>query len=277
MNISKALNTPFWDDYGTRYRLIQDNPEKYNWLFIPGGPGADSIYLLTLIKLLDLPGHVWLVDFPGNGGNKAPNGYDYREWFDLFVPMVKNFEHPIIVGHSFGAIIPQMCPELEGLLDGFIAINSTPSLWFTQAAQARQKFNIPDIPERTQFLENPGQETLDRFMTAQLPYFFKPDTLERGRAMFTDFTYSYQVALDVIAILQDMPYQASWTPQQVKTLIIGGELDAIHPHSLFTQDINTNRPNIKKVEIQGAGHWSWIDKPDTVKELFNQFITELPE
>lgn len=265
-----------WDDYGTRYRLIQENPGDYNWLFIPGGPGADASYLLTLTKLLKLPGSVWLIDFPGNGDNKYPQGYDFQEWFDLFVPMVKNFEDPIVVGHSFGGMIPLMCPDLEDILEGFIIINSTPSLWQTESALMRQKLNIPDLPEKKHFLENPNQETLNKLMTAQLPYFFKPETLERGRAMFANFTYPYHVILELMAILQSMPYQATWVPQQVKTLIIGGELDYINPYNIFAQDAKTNRPNIKKVEIKDAGHWAWIDQPDAVKRLFEDFCRELP-
>jgi hypothetical protein len=53
-----------------RYELYQTNAGKnYNWLFFPGGPGADSIYLRSLVNELRLPGNVWLIDLPGNGSN----------------------------------------------------------------------------------------------------------------------------------------------------------------------------------------------------------------
>lgn len=266
--------TPLWDDYGTRYRLIQDNPGIYTWIFIPGGPGADSIYLTSLIKILTLPGQVWIIDLPGNGSNTTHPNYDYQEWFDLIIPTIQHFDNPIIVGHSFGGILAQMNPGLESLLEGIVLLNSTPTLWFDAAAKAKQQQAIPEPVERNDFIANPNQTTFDRLTAASLSYHFRPHALERGKAMFSDLPYIYPVARDTIAYLQQLPYQALWIPQQVKTLIIGGSLDAIHPPSLFEKP-EYNRPNITKTTISEAGHWAWIDQPTKVKELFDQFCNNL--
>ncbi len=232
--------------------------------------------MLTLVKILNLPGSVWLVDLPGNGDNEVVQPYDYNEWFKIFVPMVKKFEHPIVVGHSFGAMMPLMLPELEDLLDGFVIMHSSPALWFTQSAKARQKFNIPDCPERQVFLNSPSQMTFQALMSAQVPTFFTPEAFEKGRAMFNAFPYPYHVAQTLLTILKNLPYEAKWIPQKVRTLIIGGERDYIHPHCLFSEDARLDRPNIKKIEIKGAGHWSWIEQPDVVKSLFEEFCKDLP-
>lgn len=39
-------DTYLYDDDAIRYKLVQTNPNtiNYNWLFVPGGPGADSSY-----------------------------------------------------------------------------------------------------------------------------------------------------------------------------------------------------------------------------------------
>lgn len=55
-----------------------------NWLFIPGGPGADSTYLAELVSLIDLPGNAYLLDMPGNGEYMVETD-SYDEWFNIFL------------------------------------------------------------------------------------------------------------------------------------------------------------------------------------------------
>ena len=61
------MKNPLYDSHRVRYNLYQTNRgTPYNWLFFPGGPGADSSYLRSLVDELELPGNVWLIDLPGN-------------------------------------------------------------------------------------------------------------------------------------------------------------------------------------------------------------------
>jgi hypothetical protein len=54
----------FYDKNQVRFNLISTRgKESVNWLFFPGGPGADSSYLLDLVNILNLPGNVWLYEF----------------------------------------------------------------------------------------------------------------------------------------------------------------------------------------------------------------------
>ena len=48
-----------YDLNSVRYALVKSTPGKilFNWLFVPGGPGADSVYFLDLIRKLHLPGN----------------------------------------------------------------------------------------------------------------------------------------------------------------------------------------------------------------------------
>lgn len=64
-------NNYLFDDNLTRNQLVKSTPGKsvYNWLFLPGGPGIDSNYLLHLINELDIEGNCWLIDFLFNGDN----------------------------------------------------------------------------------------------------------------------------------------------------------------------------------------------------------------
>ncbi len=57
------------DSNRVRYELYQTNEGKpYNWLFFPGGPGADSSYLRSLVDELKLPGIAEFIGFIGLNG-----------------------------------------------------------------------------------------------------------------------------------------------------------------------------------------------------------------
>ena len=80
------MNTCFWDEHSIRYQLIQSigsGGRFYNWLFFPGGPGADSSYLFDLVKELRLPGNTWLIDLPNNGSNIISDDYNFDQWLGL--------------------------------------------------------------------------------------------------------------------------------------------------------------------------------------------------
>lgn len=63
-----------WTKLKARLLFISaNNKASYNWIFVPGGPGLGSEYLLNLIELLHLPGIVWQFDFPGDGSNITTN------------------------------------------------------------------------------------------------------------------------------------------------------------------------------------------------------------
>lgn len=101
-----------WDENGIRYELIESREGTFNWLFFPGGPGADSRYFLPLVKVLELPGKTWFIDLPGNGSN-LQNISSFDVWFDLIPTIVKKFDNPVYVGHSFGGMLALLYPEFE--------------------------------------------------------------------------------------------------------------------------------------------------------------------
>jgi len=104
--ISTLHDNITWDARGTRYTLAQDHEGAYNWLFIPGGPGADASYFLPFIQQLHLPGKTWLIDFPGNGDNtKDQAATSFDDWSDCLLEVVQKFKNPICVGHSFGGML----------------------------------------------------------------------------------------------------------------------------------------------------------------------------
>lgn len=270
-----TMNQSF-NHQGVRYTLVEDNNNSnINWVFMPGGPGADSRYLRSLIDVLDLPGKAWLIDLPGNGDNPAPASYDFHQWLKLMPEVASQFDNCIIVGHSLGGMLPLLTPDLESKLTGLVIINSSPSLWTDESAKLFKKNKIPQLPEREAFFKNKTQENYNQLLKAYIPYYFNKDAADKGYKLFQDLPFPIDTMLTVFGIMQEIKYDAKWIPQQVPTLIIGGDQDYINPYSLYEKDRRFDRKNIRKVLIKGCGHWCWIEKPVDVHNAFSMFMNDL--
>jgi len=267
----------FYNENGVRFNKVQASsaPTALNWLFIPGGPGADSSYLNSLVEILSLPGNIILVDLPGNGSNKVDENYNSKEWLSIFIPMVASFKNVILVAHSFGAVLPLLFLELEKLVKGFIILNSYPSLDIEEIYQVSKDSALLQLPEKDIYLNNPNQYSFDQLIQAALPYYFTHEKLEKGKELFKNLDFPYKVSLEWKKFLQEINFNAKWVPQNVKTFLIGGENDIINPFSIFLKDQRFERDNIRKFLIKDAGHWCWIDKPEEVKKIFEEFISDI--
>lgn len=269
----------FFDENRVRYDLAASHPgHNYNWLFFPGGPGADSRYFYSLIELLQLPGNVWLVDMPANGDNTQdlPENYNFNWWLDNFVSIVLKFPNPVVVGHSFGAMMPLLNPILEKHLKGFVVLNSAPNLWLEEAVTYARQFKLPDLTDAMQqFTVNPSQDTFNVALDACLPYYFPAHSLAKGRTLLEKVPFNYKAAVWGQIAMHSMNYSAKWVPEKVPTLIVSGTYDCIVPYKLFQQDKRFHRPNIKMHNVQDGGHLGWIESPEEIQTVFKQFCNDL--
>lgn len=269
-----------YDSNGVRYQLYQTNAgEPYNWLFFPGGPGGDSSYLHSLVDELELPGNVWLIDLPGNGSNvQAAYSDDFDPWIDIFPGIIKQFDNPVLVGHSFGGMFPLLFPELENYLKGLVILNSAPSLWMEEAVAYSKQFDLPDLSKEMQaFTLNPNQETFNVALDACMPYYFSKESLERGRSLLSQVPFSYKPAVWWQRKAIELNFSAKWIPQKVPTLIVGSKYDCMCPFSLFERDKRFQRPNVELLFIEDAGHAIWLDNPGALQQAFKRICSRLIE
>lgn len=275
------MSNYFWDENHVRYQLAESNDgTAYNWLFLPGGPGADSGYFKSLLKELRLPGNSWLIDLPANGSNAISGqldyDYDFDRWLEIFPSVVSRFPKAIYVGHSFGGMLPLLFPQLENMLTGFVILNSAPSLWLEEAAHLALQKGLPILLEPVnEFAKNPNPATFERALMACMPYYFPPKTLAQGQAMLEGLPLNYRATVWWLNKVMTMNFNAEWVPDKVPTLIIGATEDCICPASLFEKDTRFNRNNILSKKIVDAGHMPWVEKPEEVKEAFLELINQL--
>lgn len=267
-----------YDENHVRYTLVNTgiripSATPYNWLFIPGGPGCDSSYLLDLINILEIPGNVWLIDLPGNGTNTVEDNYNFDKWSDIFLGAISRFENPILVGHSFGGMFPVLFPKLEEILKGLIILNSAPSSPREESVKCAKAHNLPDLTKvMNEFYNNPTQKTFNLALDVCAPYYFSADFLEKGKKSLEKLDMRFRPSLWWSKKMEN--YTAAWVPQKVPTLIVGGDCDYITPFSVYKQDPRFKRNNIVLKEIKQSGHFSWVDQPQALKNIWADFIKQ---
>lgn len=265
-----------YDEYNIRYQLY-NRPSGFqksgiNWLFLPGGPGADSRYMRGLAEGLDIPGNIWLIDLPGNGDHSADNNYHFDVWFKIFPKIVSRFENTIIVGHSFGGMFPLLFPELEGVLKGLVCIGSTPTLWLEGAVNYAKQFQLPDLSkEMAEFTSSPNNDTFRKALDACMPYYFPFFSIEKGRAALANVPFNYEPAVWWQRKAHEINFSAKWIPQNTPMMIINGYFDCICPYTMFQNDKRFQRDNIEMHLLKECGHMPWIEKPEKMNDLFKAF------
>ena len=272
-----STNYLFTDDH-TRLQLIKScgGSTIFNWLFLPGGPGCDSNYLLPLVNQLELPGNSWLVDLPNNGSNLLTDhqaNFQFDTWRESLITLIKNFPTPILVGHSFGGIFPLLLPELEEWLHGLVILNGAPCDWQAEVGKLINEHGLPStLEEAVAFQTQPSDETLKQLVLASSPYSFHPDWLQEGKLILEKMTLNYHATLWWLSMNAQKTFAAQWVPQKIPTLLLGGSHDFTVPCSLFEQDKRFHRDNIHLVRIENAGHCPWLEKREEVHTAFQAFL-----
>lgn len=265
-----------FDDNRTRLTLVKANPGKqYNWLFLAGGPGADSEYFRELVQILNLPGSVWLVDLPENGGNKLGEQYneryDFAVWEHALKHVLKSFDHVILVGHSFSGIYPLLFPEIEDDLAGLVILCSASRPWIENALKMAKERNLPSFQkELDEFLSNKAPETFSRMRRIFVHYYFTQETLQQGTEIVFRGAFNFHAMNWWLAKAPSIDFDEILIPN-IPTLIIGGSEDCAVPFKGYLTDTRFQKSNILIKEIEGGSHFPWLEKPDDVKHLFGQF------
>ncbi len=104
-----------WTASQARFQLVHASERRnFNWLFLPGGPGLGSESLFPLLNILELPGNMWRLDFPGDGSNTTSNNKkSFSKWHQALNEATRALSNVILVAHSKGGMFALASPELE--------------------------------------------------------------------------------------------------------------------------------------------------------------------
>lgn len=257
----------FITDSGYRFTFVQetDHDDNHpNWVFLPGGPGLGSEYYMDLIKLLDLPGKIWRLDFPGDGSNIDLPTVDYNRWASDFIPAIAHLKRVVLVTHSFSGMFTLSIPRLEDCLDGYILMDTAPDReWLSNHAHF-------DEAEKA-YKQNPNDDTFRALVIARWNEFMNESSKDKAIALLSSLPI-HRKAYEWARAVFHPHYEAKWVPQHIPTLILSGEDDKLTPLKYFADKPSFHRPNITLTEISGASHFPWVEKPQAVKKIYDDYV-----
>jgi len=266
-----------WTTLRARLHLVHSAPGKYHWLFLPGGPGLGSESLNGLADILQLPGTVWHVDFPGDGSNTTPNDAEYfSRWSEALVEVASALENVIVVAHSSGGMFSLATPALEDILTGLVLMDSAPDASWQQFFGRYVKEHPLAEAEKLQALydADPSNETLKKLTIACAPYFSTKKSAQAIILLLESLPFNYKTHLWAAENF-DQTYKAKWVPRAMPALIFAGDQDPITPLTLFLASPDFQRENILIRKIDNASHFPWVDNPAQVKQVFREYCERL--
>lgn len=269
---------PLWTKSKSRLQLVCSSPgANFNWLFLAGGPGLGSESLDPLINLLRLPGSVWKLDLPGDGSNVTDDdAYYFSNWSAALCEAVSALSNVILVAHSTGGMYALATPELKHILTGLVLMDSAPDASWQQFFM-KTVTNHP-IPEANTlhkvYAENPDNEILKQITLLSTPYCFTKAGLDKDLSFIESLPYNFKTC-NWSAEHFDQIYKAKWIPDNLPVLIFSGEEDCITPISLFIESPDFQRPDIAIRIISQAGHFPWIENPEGVINVFEEYCEQL--
>lgn len=255
-----------------RLRKVAGGNGRWNWLFVPGGPGLGSESVAELARVAGVPGAVWLVDLPGDGSNRntaAVPANAYERWPDVLAEAAEGLESVIMVGHSTGGMFILSVPELEHRLAGLVLVSSAPHAGWRPAFAAWVRAHpLPGVGEAAdRYARVPADETLRALTLAAAPWSFTAAGLPLGRVLLEGLPVCHEAVAWADAHF-DGVYRARWKPRTVPALIISGAEDHIIDQRLWQEDAGFRRSHIVRRTIQSAGHFPWVENPDAVRSAF---------
>lgn len=232
-----------------------------NWIFLPGGPGLGSEYLMPLISILKLPGHFWLLDLPGDGSNTTSNNKkSFSHWEKALIEAVDLLENVVLVGHSTGGMFALAAKGLKSRLKGLVLMNSAPDCSWQKDLQVLPK------------LKKANNNYLKKMTLEGAPHMFATSKgLKEGKQLLEKLPYNYET-FHWSEKNFDRNFRAKWFPDKIPCLILAGDKDIVTPISCFSDKKKWHRKNILMKEIKNAGHFPWMDNPKDVASVFNTYF-----
>lgn len=261
--------------YGYRINHISVGDQlnwMFNWIFLPGGPGLGSEYLIPFCQRLKLPGNIYLADFPMDGTN-IQGKLDLEHWKQGLIDLVKTFNYPILVTHSFSGMLVLNLPEIENYLKGLILMNTTTQNSFFQHVSAMQeKHGLPDLlPPASAYHLDPTRETYKDFWKTYKHYCYTPEEMLQGERMIKTYAFNNDAYYYVVKHFY-ADYTVKFQPKSIPVMTIASENDFICPPDVFMQDERFQSKNITNKMIKKAGHCPWLVYFKDVQNCFDEFV-----
>ena len=264
--------------------LLPDGPvmrERPTVVLLHGGPGSfdHSYFKPDFARLADVAQVVYL-DLLGHGRS---DWGDPDAWtFELAADAVRDFcdaldiGSPVVLGHSLGAFVALEYAVRHPAHPRALVLNGAFARF--DLARLREEFRraggdeVAEIAAGTYSGERPA--TADEWARVWRVFgSWVPGDVERERTVANrELNANAAALIRSFDVLGELPRIAC------PTLVVVGELDPITPVSAAREIVDAIAPGRGRLEIvEGAGHFTWRDAPDSYWPLLTDFVESLEQ
>ena len=255
-------------------------------LFLSGGPGFSSEYMIPIADLLSNSFQCILLDQRGTGKSITPT-YDTasikfsKTLEDIeFLRKQLGYENWIILGHSYGGLLaskyvadyPNSISKM--ILVGTAGLNT--SLWdyfgdnlWTRLLQSDKE--VADYWNDSMIVANDFKRSRFEYQKAIMPAYFYD---RKNSLLFTQKMKPEDWNIDVWRLIwrDMMKLDLSEISRSINkpVLILHGRQDPVG--ELIPYVVSQTYPNSKIVFIEQCGHLPWLEQPEPFKDAVISFI-----
>jgi proline iminopeptidase len=254
-------------------------------VMLSGGPGFSPDYLRPLAELLS--GRSFVLLHQRGTGRSVIEKYDMTALaLDTLVADVEALRQELkqerltIVAHSFGGILSMMYvrkhPERVAALalvdSGGPTLQSVPKFntnlntRITEEEQARVK--EWSAPERMKADRRRAVLEITRAKTAA--YFADRSKAALLTDKLDDSSFRDEVFWSIVPQMMTLDVRAGLEKLDAPVLVLHGKQDPLESAA----EVHAAFPKSRLVEIEGAGHFPWLEQPEVVKRELDGFLKQ---
>lgn len=230
-----------------------------SYLMVPGGPGIASDYLHEALRLCGLEGDIWGFDLPGQFDPGLI--VDPKFWPTCLKEAASRLEKPILIGHSFGAMLILQSTLADSALRGAILISGSPDQSWRELAKAKVAKSDPSIwrAQAASWEDVGTDDALRELFSAWAPLYFEDRHVEAGKNYLKSLKYSAAIFKQAQRFHDN--FKTLLNLKTTPYVIISGQLDEITPGNCFKKEPFNSKPPINYFNVNRAGHFPWIESP----------------
>jgi proline iminopeptidase len=243
--------------------LVHGGPGGYDHSYFR--PSFDRLAEHAQIVYLDLREH-------GRSARGDPASWSFEACADDLAAFCDalGIVAPIVIGHSMGGMVALVYGERHaGHAGGLVVVGAMARYDVPRIAEGFRRVagdEVAELARRSYADEDVSDDEWERVRVAFGPRVLSDDERQRmsRNPKLGASADAQMVAFDIVNDLRLIT---------VPTLVVVGSLDPVTPVPAAEEIQRGLRAGVGRLEvIEGAGHWPWLDTPDTLWHLIADFV-----
>ena len=259
---------------------LGDPASKTAILCLHGGPGMDHSYFLPHLSPL-AERHALILYRQHQNGETTMDGLIVE--LERVLKTIKN-ERLLILGHSFGAVLAleYMRRNPKANLAGLVLVSWVYDRDLFKLAQAKNpelftKMEAAEAAIEREFAKASVDERYQRRTNAWAEAYFAPECVGKGRQVLSAIHYNDSAYQSLgSSYMGSFDLKSSVKALRLPCISIAGTSDRVVDAEYIRAGARLNS-KIRHVEIQGAGHFPFVEKQREILAAISSFIEEVSQ